>query len=193
MAFINSVPPGATPAARVVALARELGNAGADFFAGNALSLTADHLFRLASRLMCWDAALLCAWAAKGIDCNLNPLANGFDVVTAADYSRIFGQNPWANPANVAADVNQLRAMPLGCFVGFVGGPNGDGVRVLRHCMIHTGNGIGAGNKSDCVLRAAHSVGFELVDMAPFFGADNDLNENATTTVIFVPITGQVI
>ena len=29
--------------------------------------------------------------------------------------------------------------------------------------------------------------------MAPFFGADNDLNENATTTVTFVLITGQVI
>jgi hypothetical protein len=59
--------------------------------------------------------------------------------------------------------------------------------------MLHLSEGWGAGNKSDCVLSAAHSVGWERLDMSQFFLRDANLNTNATTRIVFAPVSGQQI
>lgn len=188
MAIMNCIPAGQAPGARVAALAGEAATGLARFMAGT-LSGVDLLLFQNLSAPQCWDAALYCAWAAKGVECanlRVNGNPSNFGVTSAQDYSRMFGPAPRPGVATAA----QMRAMPAGCFVGFVG-HNGD----LRHAMLHIGNGIGAGNKSGCVLSDANGSGFgwEQLDMTHFFGKDQALNSNATTAVIYMPCTGQMI
>ena len=192
MGIMTCIPSGATPGARVATLAEEAAMGLYRFIAG---TLTGPDLllFQNLSAPQCWDAALYCAWAAKGVECAAvkvtgNP--NAFGVTDAHNYSRIFGPNPTTNGNRVAANVAQMRSMPEGCFVGFIG-HGGE----LRHAMLHTRNGMGAGNKSGCVLSEANGSGFgwEALDMTRFFTHDQAMNGNSTTTVVYMPCTGQVI
>ena len=80
--------------------------------------------------------------------------------------------------------------LPKGAMIGFIN--TSDHMR-LRHAMIHVGDGWGAGNKNDCILRKGHSVGWERLDMAAFFLADKGHNNNGTTRMIYQPVTGQTI
>src|SRR5690606_39708654 len=67
MALIGMIPEGSTPGKRVRALAEGMGECRKAFMT-NTLSGPRLMLYQKLSSLMCWDAALLCAWAAKGID-----------------------------------------------------------------------------------------------------------------------------
>jgi len=183
MAIINLIPNGATPAKRTRLLAEAMGKAQSDFMKG---SLRGGDLmlYQKLSMMQCWDAALFCAWCAKGIDCaDVNVASSMFTVTSADNYSRIFGNNP-----RTVTSAAQLMKMPEGCFVGFVSGTG-----VLRHCMLHLSNGMGAGNKSDCVISDAHTIGWEILDMGQFFFKDKNLNANSTTRIIYAPVVGQVI
>ena len=56
-----------------------------------------ESVYQKLSRLMCWDAMLLCAWAARGINCaSVNLTAGSFNVVlnSGLDYERVFGDTP---------------------------------------------------------------------------------------------------
>jgi hypothetical protein len=190
VALINMIPAGATPAERTRLLAGDMADARADFVNGG-LGGPRLGMYQRLSLLQCWDASLLCAWAAKGIECDeMNLAAAMFTVVTAQDYTRIFGDNVLNDPQRVVRTADEMRAMPGGCFVGFI---SNQAPYLLRHCMLHLTDGIGAGNKSDCVLTDAHTVGWERLDMTHFFGKDADHSTNATTTVVYAPVTGQHI
>ena len=188
MAIMNCIPKDAEPGARVAALATEVA-AGFDKFVKGTLDGSDLLLFQNLSAPQCWDAALYCAWAAKGVECpdlkvNGNPADLG--VTTAQNYTRIFGTNP-----KTASSIRELMEMPRGCFVGFVHTISG----LLRHCMLHTSNGHGAGNKSGCVLSDANPAGFgwEPLDMTQFFLKDANLNANASTRIIYKACNGQTI
>ncbi len=188
MAIMNAIPPGATPGERVAALAQTLGNARAAFMNGT-LGGTDLMLYQKLSSLQCWDASLLCAWAAKGIDsAAIDMNASNFNLCTIADCSRIFGANALNNAAIRVADAAAMRGLPPGCFIGFL---RTNGAHLFRHCMLHIGNGIGAGNKSDCVLSAGNTVGWEILDMTAAFGTDLALNAN--TRIVYTACTGQTI
>ena len=188
MAIMNCIPNNAAPGARVAALAGEVA-AQFDKFVAGTLSGPDLLLFQNMSAPQCWDAALYCAWAAKGVECagiQVTGNASGFGVATSANYTRIFGTSP-----GTANTIHELMTMPDGCFVGFVDKTTA----ALKHCMLHLTNGQGAGNKSGCVLSAANGSGFgwEKLDMAQFFTTDRNLNSNGNTKIIFKACTGQTI
>ncbi len=169
----KSKPPGS----RVADLARSVAD---DHASGISL-----NLYQRLSLLQCWDAALLCAWSANGIQCaQVNMTASGFGVIQVNSFSRLFG----ANPAKVPS-IGHLMNLPRGCFIGFVR------KGVLRHVMLHIGQGFGAGNKNDCVLKSGKSVGWEKLDMADFFrpGKSADHNNNKETDMIYIAVNGQTV
>ena len=141
--------------------------------------------------LMCWDAALYCAWAASSINStSISQAAGAFGVVqnNGLSYAAIFGVDPLTRRSVDSAA--KLMLLPKGAFVGFV---NLQDQNRLRHVMIHTGNGWGCGNKNDCVLSAGHTTGWERLDMAAFFLKDAQYNGNGNTRMIYFPVQGQTI
>jgi hypothetical protein len=188
VAIMNCIPKDATPGGRVAALASEVAEQF-DKFVDGTLAGADLLMFQNMSAPQCWDAALYCAWAAKGVEC-ANVRVNGnpgdFGVTSFNNYTRIFGTSP---PS--ANTIHELMTMPGGCFVGFVDKTTA----ALKHCMLHISNGQGAGNKSGCVLSAANGSGFgwEKLDMAKFFTTDRNLNTNANTKIIYRACTGQTI
>ncbi len=72
--------------------------------------------------------------------------------------------------------------MPEGCFVGFVAGTK------LRHCMIHVGKGIVAGNKNACVFSTA-TDGWETLDIKDFFTSPG----NSQTKLIYKAVNMQLL
>ncbi|MCP5208483.1 MAG: hypothetical protein H7A01_14855 [Hahellaceae bacterium] len=187
MAIMDLIPSGATPARRTRLLAEEMGKALASFQNGS-LQGADLMLYQKLSNMQCWDAALYCAWSAKGVSCaDVNMTSSMFTVTTATNYTRLFGNNVLGSTRKVTS-LAELMLMPEGCFVGFISNTG-----VLRHAMLHTSNGHGAGNKSDCIFSDAHTIGWENLDMAHFFGKDKSLNQNATTTMVYAPVTGQTI
>jgi hypothetical protein len=188
MAIMNCITAEADPGARVAALAAEAARCF-DKFVKNTLDGADLLLFQNLSAPQCWDAALYCAWAAKGVECpdlKVNGNPSDFGVTTAQNYTRIFGTKP-----RTADSIRMLMEMPRGCFVGFVSTTSG----LLRHCMLHISDGWGAGNKSGCVLSAANAAGFgwERLDMTQFFLKDANLNANATTKIIYRACKGQTV
>ena len=189
MAIMNCIPAEASHGQRVAVLAAEVAALFETYSKpGGSLTGTDLLLVQNMSSPQCWDAALYCAWAAKGVECD-DVTVNGsrnYSVTTAQNYTRIFGTNP-----KTASSIAELMNMPPGCFVGFVDRTT----LALKHCMLHIANGHGAGNKSGCVLRDANPSGFgwERLDMAKFFTADADLNANANTKIIYQACRGQKI
>ncbi len=185
MALMNAIPSGVTPGQRTAALAVSLGNSRAGFMTG---TLTGPDLllYQKLSGHMCWDAALLCAWAAKGIESpSINLTSPAFGIALATDSARIFGVGAMTNPLSLVPNLAALQALPVGCFIGFLR----PGALSFRHCMIQTGQGMGAGNKNDCIFAAGHTVGWETLDMGSFFGAD----ASPGTVMVHQPVTGQII
>jgi len=143
------------------------------------------------SSMMCWDAALFCAWAANGIHCGvINQTRNLFNLVSPTEYTAMFGDDPRA--ARVDEPSQLICHVPVGAFVGFIYRKK---PYELRHVMIHTGEGWGCGNKNNCVLSAAHPAGFgwELLDMKEFFYEDRNRLGNTETEMICGPVNGQTI
>lgn len=185
MPLMNLIPEGQTPGRRTRLLAESMGNAKASFMNG---TLTGPELslYTKLTSMQCWDAALYCAWSAKGVNCpdvNMNNIS--FNVTSINNYNRIFGANPRTRSVDTLHD---LMTLPEGCFIGFLSNTG-----VMRHVMIHTSNGHGAGNKSDCILTDGNTAGWELLDMAHFFVKDRNHNGNSHTTMVYMPVTGQLI
>jgi hypothetical protein len=175
MALIN-VPfsPNSTPGERT-----------ADFATLNAEKK--EHIYAKLSAQMCWDAVLLCAWSVKGIHCSDIDLTRiSYTVASPNSYSRMFVNE---NEREVTS-ARQLMELPKGAMIGFV---YRSGTKTLRHAMVHVGNGWGAGNKNDCILRAGKSIGWEKLDMAKFFFDDKGVNGNDQTKMIYMPVEGQTI
>jgi hypothetical protein len=178
MALINNVPfaPGSTPGQRT-----------ADFAALNAEKK--EHIYTKLSARMCWDAVLLCAWSVKGIQCtDVDLTKNAYNVVTenGSSYDRLFVDDKKFE----VTSARQLMDLSKGAFIGFA---FITGNKVLRHVMIHIGNGWGAGNKNSCVLRAGKDIGWEKLDMTKFFLDDAQFNGNGQTKMIYQPVEGQTI
>src|ERR1700687_1041617 len=117
MAIMNCITAEADPGGRVAALSDEAARCF-DKFVKNTLDGADLLLFQNMSAPQCWDAALYCAWAAKGVECanvQVNTNAGSFGVTTFNNYTRIFGANP---PG--ANTIHELMTMPVGCFVGFI-------------------------------------------------------------------------
>jgi hypothetical protein len=72
----------------------------------------------------CWDAALFCAWAAKGIESTrINIVDNTYGIASARDPAPIFGPNPTNTDAirvHTAQDLLDARRVPRGAFIGFL-------------------------------------------------------------------------
>ena len=180
MAIMGMIPAGATPGARARALAESMGKSKAAFKAGT-LNGPELMLYQKLSSLMCWDAALLCAWAAKGIESGSISLAGGASgIVQNGSPNPLFANS---KPVKTAAE---LMAMPDGCFVGFINTANGE----LRHVMLHTTNGHGAGNKSGCIFSDSENC-WEELDMGQFFF--KDAGNNVNTSIIYTPTNGQTL
>jgi hypothetical protein len=113
--------------------------------------------------------------------------ASGFNIVTAQNFNRMFGNT---GPSRTVHSVAELRALPTGCFIGFIL----EGLHPqLRHVMLHVGNGWGAGNKNDCIFRSGRPAGWERLDLAAFFQADAQFERNRWTRMVYAPVTGQTI
>lgn len=180
MGLIGLVPAGATPAKRVRKLAEDMGACKAAFM-NNSLDGASSLLYQKLSSHMCWDAALLCAWAVKGINSpKISLTAPSFDIVKDCSPDSIFANRKKVNSAA------ELMAMPDGCFVGFIKNSTGK----LRHVMLHTTNGMGAGNKSGCIFSDSKNV-WEVLDMGQFFFKDS--KRNPDTSIIYAPIIGQTL
>lgn len=180
MALIGMVPAHSTPAKRVRALAEKMGECGAAFEAGT-LRGPQEMLYRKLSGLMCWDAALLCAWAAKGIDsASISLTRASFNVVENCSPDKLFAKKTKVNSAA------ELMAMPEGCFVGFINNATGK----LRHVMLHTTNGMGAGSKSGCIFSKSRNA-WEVLDMGQFFFSDS--KNNTGNSIIYTPTIGQML
>jgi hypothetical protein len=148
-----------------------------------------EHIYAKLSARMCWDAALLCAWSVKGINCSDVDLAKvAYTVVT--DNGRSYGRIFVDEGNHEVTSAGQLLQLPKGAMIGFV---HKTGTKALRHVMIHIGNGWGAGNKNGCVLRAGKEIGWEKLDMAKFFFDDAQYDANGQTKMIYMPVTGQTI
>jgi hypothetical protein len=182
MALIDLIPVGKDPAERTRLLGDRMGAAHADFMAGT-LAGPELTLFQSLSSMMCWDAALYCAWSAKGIECkNIKMVYDwGGTVVSGNEFGRVFPE-----PRKTVASTDDLEKIPSACFIGFLR-PNG----VMGHVMLSTGKGFGVGNKNDCVLSDGDKPGFQRLDLRHFFG--KDAGKNAGTKMIYAPITGQNI
>jgi hypothetical protein len=157
----------------------------ADQLTGNQAAFADGRLFDRLSQLMCWDAALFCAWTAKSVEVpsiEANPSASLYTAINAARYSHVFQLNRTVTTAH------QLLVLPPGCLVGFIGPAQGNQQRPLRHMMIHIRNGQGAGNKNSCIFSAGSQYGWERIDMGAFFFTD--AAANAGTTMVYTPITG---
>ncbi len=186
MTIMTLIPQGADPARRVRLLANRMGECftAAKNNTLNGVDLT---LYQRLSSLQCWNSALLCAWAAKGINStSITLTASEFGLASNEDHGKIFGPNAVRDKAVRSAA--QLLALPQGCFIGFVSSTN-----IFRHCMLHISEGWGAGNKNDCIFRDGHTVGFEKLDLTKFFFADSNHNGNEYTTMVYAPIKGQTI
>src|SRR4051812_26583665 len=107
MALIDVIPDGATPDRRAAALPAGTADAQPAYIA-NTLTGSLLALYQRLSALQCWDASLLCAWAAKGVECGAVSLTSiNFGVVSADAYDRIFGPNVLANPRRVVGTARQ--------------------------------------------------------------------------------------
>lgn len=134
----------------------------------------------------CWDAALYCAWAAKGVECpdlKVNGSPSDFGVTTAQNYTRIFGTNP-----PTAKSPRMLMEMPRGCFVGFVSTTSGTPASL--HAAHQRGLGCG---QQERVRAQRGQCGRVRLDMTQFFLKDANLNANATTKIIYRACKGQTV
>src|SRR5690606_3431423 len=180
MALIGMIPEGSTPGKRVRALAEGMGECRKAFMT-NTLSGPRLMLYQKLSSLMCWDAALLCAWAAKGIDSpSISLTGKSFGIVEDGSPDKLF---PTRKKVNSAAE---LMLMPEGCLVGFINNSTGK----LRLVMRHASNGMGAGNKSGCIFSDSKDV-WEVIDMGQFFFKDS--HKNSGTSIIYEPVKGQTV
>ena len=141
------------------------------------------------SALMCWDAAVLCALAARGIYSHNHQGTNildtkGFDIVSASNYNKLF-----PNINNTAGSTTALQNLPEGCFVGFIDYTS----KHLRHVMIHIENGLGAGNKNACIFTKGSVLGWESQDMTAFFSTDSKYNNNQNTFIVYAEVKEQWI
>ncbi len=171
---------GTTQGESAANLARLAARAGTETNAGIYL-----FLYQRLSSMMCWDAAIYCAWSANAVDATGASISSStFNQVSADSYQTLFG-----NQARKIDSKKDFMALPAGYFIGFVNEANNR----LRHVMISLGAGQAAGNKSDCVLSSGHSIGWEVLDTSDFFGKDSALNTNASTFMIAEKIRGQKI
>jgi hypothetical protein len=148
--------------------------------------------YALLSAAMCWDSMLICATLAQAVTCE--EVSNGiagrntnFNLVTNSGrtYDRVFDTARTFEVQNEAG----LDNIPPGSFIGFIDGNENR----VRHAMIYIGGGLAAGNKNDCVLSAGSMIGWEKLDLRPFFGADATLPHNVGTYMVCRPVEGQTI
>lgn len=171
---------GTTPGESAAKLATLAARAGSETNAGIYL-----FLYQKLSSMMCWDAAVYCAWSANAVDvAGASISSSTFNQISASKFDTLFGSRTKRIKTR-----NDFLALPAGYFIGFVNETNG----LLRHVMISLGAGQAAGNKSDCVLSDGHSIGWEVLDTSEFFGKDSNLNTNGSTYMIVDKIAGQKI
>ena len=175
----NALPPGTRVAQVSFEIATQLGAAG----------MPAGIHARL-SALNCWDAAMYCASLVGGVVLPANAgnfaTAPMFGILQNLTFGRLF---PNIGPARTVTSEDQLRGLPLGCFIGFVRNGNPP---YLRHVMLHAGLGRGCGSHNDCIFTPSRGV-WEELDMGRFFTTDANLNTNQNTHMIYAPATGQAI
>lgn len=197
MGLITIMDSEPTPARRVARLAREVGEVHARYVQGEGLGGTeVATLYGILSKHMCWDAALLCAWAVNGVKCdglNLYGKGGGFNILSDYDYGRLFRGKPSRHALKSVTSGKDFITLPVGCFVGFFAA---DGR--LRHVMIHVHKGMGAGTKNDCVLPSGSLFGWELLDMTEYFFTRTDKDPkrreaNTAGFVVYAEITGQTV
>jgi hypothetical protein len=145
------------------------------------------QLYLRLSSCMCWDAMLICAGLAQGVRnarlehaCENN--INMLQIITSAVYTRVFDQLTY----DVTSE-QQLANVAPGSFLGFID----TNTNQIAHAMIYVDGGRGAGNKNDCVFTKGASVGWELIDLKAFFGADRERNRHRK--MVARPVTGQQI
>ncbi|MEO6833649.1 MAG: hypothetical protein ABI169_15695 [Chitinophagaceae bacterium] len=106
------------------------------------------------SLLMCWTAAILCAFKAGSLSkldyIGLNDVVfNRFDrFVKMSDQS--------------VGTAMEMANVPKNCFIGFI--EDNGGETKLIHAMISTGGGWAAGNKNDCIGLGS-AVGWETLNL----------------------------
>jgi hypothetical protein len=146
------------------------------------------EVYARVSPMMCWDAALYCAWAAGGIDVpsiQLQQNAREWSVLSAHKFEQIFNVD-----THEVTSTRQLERLPPGCLIGFVGRLGGQPTapEILRHAMVHIRHGLGAGTKNGCIFPASPGGGWEAVDMTEFF---DGTTFNRHTRMVYVPCNGQ--
>jgi hypothetical protein len=143
--------------------------------------------YSLLSSAMCWDAMLLCAGIAQGVNCaDLQPYCDsrriGFNIINRHNRRRVFDE---ASTQDITSVAQMLNTVTPGSFIGFIR-PNDE----IGHAMIYIGNGFAAGNKNDCVFSAGSMFGWERLDLRDFFGVD--AARNPGTGMVARPVEGQV-
>ena len=143
---------------------------------------------RRVTPMMCWDAALYCAWLSGGIDVPLiaaNPNATSWSVLGQNKYEGVFKVDQ-----RQVKSIRELERLPPGCLIGFIGRVGGqpNTPMILRHVMLHINGGLGAGTKNGCIYPASGGGGWEAIDMTEFFGP-NAFNKH--TTMVYEPCNGQ--
>jgi hypothetical protein len=145
--------------------------------------------YRKFSACMCWDAMLLCAWLAGGIDSQEIDSAvkmrreTLMSIVRSDSYGRVFDHRT----VNVSSANDLLNQVAEGSFLGFI-----DRNGRLVHAMIYVGNGMGAGCKNGCVFSGS-SEAWETMDIRRFFGDDRNINGNASRRLVARAVNGQRI
>lgn len=151
----------------------------------------AKNLYRRLSALICWDAAMICAWIARGVDLipppGLTQLesdvyyhnASLLDLVTRNSYGNLFTQPGSVNSAAA------ISGIPDGSFIGFV---NQQGK--LEHVMLYVGNGLAAGANNACIFAKLCVGGWEVLDLNYFFKSAAFKNGSR---MIFTRVFGQTI
>jgi hypothetical protein len=150
------------------------------------------NLYRHLSGMICWDAAMMCAWLADAID--INPPLNlsdierrvyhynttpTFNIVDTQSYNNLFTRPIPVNTVGAAL------SMQIGSFIGFVNAQNG-----LKHVMLYCGNGLAAGTNNGCIYDPLPTGGWEVLDLIPFFTSHHI---QSGTRMIHTPIWGQTI
>lgn len=138
------------------------------------------NLFNRVNSSMCWDAAIVCAWTAGGVECER--LAEDETSTTGLIESGMPGKfyKLFPQPWQYVEDAIQLRELPVGCFIGFLKPENvvdpetkvTSTAPKLAHVMLHTQDRFGAGTKNRCVLKDGKDISWEILDISLFFTED---------------------
>jgi hypothetical protein len=148
------------------------------FVAAHPRGLATKGLYNHVSPMMCWDAALYCAWKVGAIHTsaiNERPRTSS-GILGPNHYDHFFTDTTPIEEADVAG-------LPKGCMLGFI-----DNTGRLIHVMIYTGNGKAVGSNNGSVFGQEYNA-FQKLDLADFFSSDARTQRGIT--MVAQPLTGQ--